>query len=183
MSTRPSNSKRPDSPSENDSLHDLAAIANIFAFFLTAAALVFTGYQILNGNRIQRINTLRDLTTEFNRDPLYLNISMSIEACQPLYNDNKQSSGTYSWGQINRYLNFLDNLGFYQRQNAITLDMVQHSFGALIIEAYENKVLLHYVHKLQTTEHHAFKDFQHVATLLEQNDDNMDIIRKAQTCP
>jgi hypothetical protein len=162
----------------------IGSLANFFVFVVAA-------YQIYKTNQIEQIRTLRELTTQFNDDPIYRNIRTSIDRCEHLYNGDlglkfpQSSKGKYDWDQINHYLNFFDNLSFYESQRALTPLMINHSFGAWIIEANENNELRKYIDNFQRLggEPRAFKDFQRIADILEEPQfDNEALVTEARKC-
>ncbi|MBI4525914.1 MAG: hypothetical protein HY695_19125 [Deltaproteobacteria bacterium] len=142
---------------------------------LVGASLV-AGVSFYNFNRQmnlairqQQISLSRDLAREFYQlDGLYRELRTTIESCQPLY---KQSGGKFSHDQINRYLGFFDDLGFYLNQEALTIEIIDHLFGAYLIEAFEHPEIRRYISLLRTSmdQPGALKEFEQLAALLEND--------------
>lgn len=127
-------------------------------------------------NRIEQIHLLRDLASQYRgkeADPVFENIQTAIVSCATLYSPNLAHScatpptGKFSYYEINRYLGFFEDVGFYESQSAITMAMVDQDFGKVIIEAYEYPELRAYVNCLQLREPGDFNNFQKVAKELE----------------
>jgi hypothetical protein len=123
------------------------------------------------------LTMLQQFTSEYwgkEADPVYEQIRNAIDRCQRLYKYDlgitfrTGAKGKFNYEQINRYLNFFDKIGYYEGQHALTPSMVNHSFGAVIIEAYENHELSQYVYLSQRYQPKAFADFQGVARELEK---------------
>jgi hypothetical protein len=58
--------------------------------------------------------------------------------------------------------------------------MANHSFGAVMIEAYQQKELRKYIDDLQDREPNAFSDFQSVTKKLEHLPTNREIVENAK---
>jgi len=177
----------------NGGIFERAARATFHGLVISVLGLVVSlllnVYQLFISNKIQQIHMLRQLTSEFygnNSDPVYRDIRTGISNCQRLYTGDlglafpRFSKGQYDYDQINRYLGFFDDVGFYESQAAITLQMTSHSFGAVIIEAYEYPELRKYVDDIQSREPHAFSDFQKVAVKLEELGGNQSFREQAR---
>lgn len=139
-------------------------------------ALLVAGVSIYNFNRqislslkSQQIAVFRELVKDFyHGDPLLKEIRVAVENCKPLY---KQWGGTFTHDQINTYLGFFEDVGFFLKQDLVTIDAVGHLFGAYIIEAFEYREIRKYIALVQTSmdDPEAFKEFQELATRLESD--------------
>jgi hypothetical protein len=132
-------------------------------------AYTLTYRQMQAAIKYQQISLSRDLSKEFYQGQTYQELRNAIEACKPLYNRNVPP-GVFSHDQINVYLDFFDDLGFYLKQGFLTLELVNHLFGAYLIEAYEYPELRKYVAGIRSSMEHpqAFNDFQELAEQLER---------------
>jgi hypothetical protein len=157
--------------------------------FVVAQGLSFYQFSknLKNTNKIEQIHLLRDLTSQFwggGADPVYRGIRTGIDSCARLYSGDlgfaKSTKGNYDYDQINRYLGFFDDIGFYEGQSAIELSMINHSFGVVIIEAYEYPELRKYVDDMQRHEPRSFNNFQIVARKLEDLPENHRIAEMAR---
>ena len=130
--------------------------------------------------KTEMIRLTRDLGEEFNdSDQIFRKIRMSIERCEKLYN---KWEGKYDNDQINRYLNFFDALGYYERQGILDYKVIDHMFGAYIIEAYEYNEIRRYIEGTQTKgkQKEAASDFQNLAKKIESLPERNELIELAR---
>lgn len=116
-----------------------------------------------------RVDLSRDLAKEFYQGKsLYRDVSSAIESCGRLY---KPWGGTFTHAQLNQYLGFFEDLGFYRKQDALTLEIIDHFFGAYAIEAFEYPEIRKYIALVRTSmdQQEAFNDFEELVTLIEKN--------------
>jgi hypothetical protein len=131
--------------------------------------------------KIEMVRFAKDLYKDFFDDPLFMQMQMSIERCEKMY---KNWGGKYDNGQINRYLGFFDNLGFYWEEGVLDRKLIDRMFGAHIIEAYEEEELRKYVDDAQRIagQSRAFIDYEILAKRLEENSERREMIKIAQRC-
>lgn len=125
--------------------------------------------ELVIGNNHHEVALYRDLEKEFYGDSQgFREIRMAIERCQPLY---KSWNGSFDNDQINSYLGFFEDLGFYFNRGVLSIEVINHGFGAYIIEAFEYEELKRYVREMRQTakQPEAFKDFEGLARTLESN--------------
>lgn len=107
-----------------------------------------------------------DLAKEFDKSELFRNIRMSIEHQQHLY---KSWGGSFDNDQINLYLNFFEDVGFYHKYGVLSLEIIDHYYGSYMIEAYENKEIQQYITDLRVNykQADAFAEFETVTKEIE----------------
>lgn len=136
-------------------------ISQILSYYTFAVSLEST-------KKIETIHLARELNRNFyTDDPAFREIRMGIEGCQKLYN---KWGGKFDHDQINRYLGFFEDLGFYYKKGFLDINVIDHLFGAYIIEAYENNELRKYVDDIRNSykQKDIHADFQALAKQLEQ---------------
>lgn len=145
-------------------------LATTVMAFVALAGLVFTRREFRKTlditNKIEMVRLAREMTKEFySDDPIFRDIRMAIESKKKLY---KGHGGKFDHDQINRYLGFFDDLGFYCRIGSLTEDIINQLFGAYIIEAYLYPPIKEYMRVLRVDMEHknAFADFEHLARTL-----------------
>jgi len=128
---------------------------------------------------IRLINGLSNIFFNNKDEDLYRNIRTSIESCEKLY---KSWGGKFSHDEINQYLGFFDDLGFYLKNGILDIDLINHMFGAYIIEAYEYNEIRKYIEDFQknTKQKSAFKDFENLSKNLEQIPERKDEVEIAR---
>jgi hypothetical protein len=130
--------------------------------------------------KTEMIRLTKDLKNEFNDpDQIFKKIRMSIERCEKLYN---HWEGKYDNDEINRYLNFFDALGYYEKQGILDYELIDHMFGAYIIEAYEYNELRRYIEGTQRKgrQKEAASDFQSLAKKIESLPERNELIELAR---
>lgn len=131
--------------------------------------------------KVEMVRFANDLYRDFYNDPVFKQMQMSIERCEKMY---KGWGGKYDNGQINRYLGFFDNLGFYWEDGILDRQLIDRMFGPYIIEAYEEDELRRYVDGAQRKagQSRAFIDYESIAKTLEESPDRKEMIKIAQRC-
>ena len=123
-------------------------------FLLGQGVILYTFYETQKTTqKIETIRLMKDLSSDFFvKDGIYRDMRNSIESCDKLYTS---WGGKYDHDQINRYLGFFEDVGFYQQNELLNVDIIGHLFGAYIIEAYEYPEIKKYMNftpqKRQTT--------------------------------
>lgn len=152
-----------------------AAIAGGIAGFLLSQSLAFYTFtqNLAVTKKIEMIHLARELTKEFygadKENEVYRKVRMAIERCEPIYNAYNKK-GAFDNDEVNRYLGFFEDLGFYYSEGALDLRFINQEFGAYIIEAYEYNELRRYVEEMQVRakQKDAFVNFQALAKELEK---------------
>lgn len=152
-------------------------------FLLSQALLVFFFWETQRDTRkIETIRLARELSSSFYFDDvLYKNVRNSLEACQKLY---KPNGGPYGHDDINKYLGFFEDLGYYQRRGFLDIEIVAHFYGAYIIEAYEYPELKDYVARLRRNagQPGAFVEFERLALELKKDPDFAELVKSPVPC-
>jgi hypothetical protein len=132
--------------------------------------------------KVEMVRFAEDLYREFYDDPTFKKMQMSIDRCEKMYDG---WGGHYDNGQINRYLGFFDNLGFYCEDGIMDYRIVDRMFGAYVIEAFEDDELRKYVDGAQRKagQSRAFVDYEDLAKKLEKNPERQQMIQIARRCP
>ena len=147
-----------------------ALLSGLLGVLIAAlVSYVLTKQQVDVTIKYQQLGFARELTKEFYyENDIHKKIRMAIERCQPLYN---KSGGSFSNDQINIYLGFFDDLGFYWKKDFLGLDVINHLFGGYIIEAFEYPEIRQYMARLQTSmeDPKAFSEFKELAERLEKD--------------
>ena len=109
--------------------------------------------------KIEELQLAHDMYNEFySGKPIYKDIRTSIEACKPLY---KSWGGSFSHDEINQYLGFFDDLGYFEKSGFLSADTIAHFYGAYLVEAAQNAELRNYVNlaRKNFSQPDAFKDY------------------------
>jgi hypothetical protein len=121
------------------------------------------------GNKHHEVALYRELIKEFhNESKMYREIRMAIERCKPLYTTS--SNGPFDNDQINSYLGFFEDIGFYWKRGVLNLEIIDHGFGAYIVEAYEYGELKRYIQDMHEVakQPKAFENFEKLAQAIER---------------
>jgi hypothetical protein len=124
------------------------------------------------------VHLARDLAQEFyiseENKAVYRPIRTAIESCEKIY---RSDGGSFGHDDINTYVGFFDDLGFYWKEGAIDLDIIDQEFGAYIIEAFEYPELREYIRKLEhnAKQNLAFVEFEKLAQELEKKPERQDL--------
>jgi len=141
--------------------------AVVGAVIAATAGFIASLYILKEQMNVEQIMLTRALTEEFYNDELYAEIRSAIDSCDTLYIAN---GGPYSHDKINRYLGFFEDLGFYSNtKKFLDLDMVSHSVGAHLVEAYAYPELRIYVKDIQKHQPLAFTEFDQLHDRLIRN--------------
>ncbi len=126
---------------------------------------------------IQMVNLARQLSGDFEENKDFEDFRMAIERCDPLFNGWRWPAGNgptvwrgrFNNDQVNRYLNFFDDIGFYNKRDDLNLEIVRQMFGPYVVEAYEEPEIKCYIEGLHTQAHQssAFSHFVLLARGLE----------------
>ena len=117
--------------------------------------------------QIEMVKLGKELSADFYvKDGVYRNLRGAIEACSPLY---VSWGGKFDHDDINRYLGFFEDVGYYYKNGSLTRDIAGHLYGAYIIEAYEYPEIKKYIalSRSNAKQPHAFEDFETLAKDLE----------------
>ena len=148
----------------------IAIISGVIGALLGAGVSFYIfRQQLAFATKQMQVSLSRDLAKEFYQETtLYKEFRAAVESCKPLY---KPWKGTFTHGQINQYLCFFDDLGFYHKQDALALEIIDHLFGAHVIEAFEYPEIRKYIALLRTSmdQPEAFKEFEKLAELIESD--------------
>ena len=126
----------------------------------------------------------KELTQQFYQgNDIYKEIRISIDRCEPLY---KNWGGKFTYDQINQYLGFFDDMGFYANNQILDNKLIDQFFGAHILEAYEKNELRRYIDDLRRNnkQPQAFEEFEALAKKLEELPERKDLVEnlKRQPC-
>jgi hypothetical protein len=154
-------------------------VGSIAAFLIAQLIVLYTfTVNVQITKRIEMVKMGKELSQHFfdEDDKLFQNIRTTIESCGGLYRGYKKG-GKFSHDEINRYLGFFDDLGFYYRIQALDLNIIDQFFGAYIVEAHHNNEVSQYVTDLQRNakQKTALADFQALANALERVSDRRDL--------
>ena len=146
----------------------LGPLVGLLGSLLVVAVSLYTfSKELAIENKHHEVALYRELVKEFyGNSEEYRKIRMAIERCQPLY---KGWSGLFDNDQINSYLGFFEDIGFYLRRDVLSIEIIDHGFGAYIVEAYEYDELKRYIREMRETakQSQAFKDFEFLAHSIE----------------
>jgi hypothetical protein len=179
MQTHSSPSQGHDHKAKRTNRWIVGALASVAGFVVSQVVTLFMFYRTLDTTRqVEMVHLARDLAQEFyvseENKAVYRPIRTAIESCEKLYRSN---GGAFGHDDINTYLGFFDDLGFYWKKGAIDLDIIDQEFGAYIIEAYEYPELREYIKKLEQNakQRLAFAGFEKLTQQLEKNPERRDL--------
>lgn len=145
-------------------------VSGLLGGLLVAGAnLIVLSRQLSSAKKHLEINLSRDLVREFFRgNPEYKEFRTAIDNCEPLY---KRWGGKFDHDQVNLYLDFFEDLGFYLRTGVLRLETIAHSFGSFTIEAFEYNEVQRYIAEMRKgmKQEEIFKDFEYLARRLESD--------------
>ena len=124
-----------------------------------AAALLLALYVQKKEQDVQQILLAQELSGTFYENKLFSEIRSAIDSCEILYISN---GGTFSHDEINQYLGFYEDIGFFSNQKKfLDLDVVAHMFGAHLVEAHEYPELKIYIKGIRknSSQPSAYKEF------------------------
>jgi len=144
------------------------------ADFISALGLIVAIVSLIwtqcTTNAHLEINLARDLIKEFfsedEKSRVFHDMRRAIEQCRPIY---KSWGGHFDNDQVNRYLGFFEDLGFYRKRGVLTLESIDHGFGSYIIEAFEHPHVKRYILGLRAKadQFDAFIQFEALAKQIE----------------
>jgi hypothetical protein len=150
-------------------------------FLLGQGVLIYTFYETQRMTRqIEMIRLAKELSGDFYvKTGTYRDLRNAIESCAPLY---KSWGGTFDHDDINRYLGFFEDIGYYTKKGFLTIDIVGHLYGAYVIEAYEYPEIKRYIGLLRNNagQPTAFEQFEFLAKELEADARFAELAKRAQ---
>jgi len=157
----------------------IGVVGSVIGFLLSQwVALYQFSKNLKTTKEIEMIHLARDVTRDFysekDGDPTYRQIRNGIDSCLKIY---KSNGGDFTYDQVNRYLGFFDDLGFFYQRGALDEDTIKQLFGAVIIEAYEYPELTSYIAALQKNESKAFVNFQALGKALAKTPEGIALLR------
>lgn len=158
----------------------LGAAASVAAFVIAQGIVILTFAKNLQATKtIEMIKLAKDLSQEFYKEDeaTFRNIRMAVEACKPLYTRYNRGGG-FNRDEMNRYLGFFDDLGFYVKRGALDLSMINQFFAPHIIEAYETTEIRQYIKEFRENfkQREAFRNFEELARSLESDPARKELI-------
>ena len=148
----------------------LVLAATVASAICTAIAVLVSVWTFYVGQRTtnthMEVNLARELLKDFYGEKLYQELRQAIEQCGPLYSS---WGGRFSNDDMNRYLGFFEDLGYYRKRGVLSADTIDHGFGSYLIEAFEHPHVQRYIKGLQSTAHQyeAFAEFARLAQDVE----------------
>jgi hypothetical protein len=159
----------------------IGLLSGVIGSVMGAVATIYTvDWQVGVQNKLAEVNLTRDLVKDFSTNAKYVDVSTAIESCKALFDGY---GGKFNYRQMNLYLDFFEDLGFYLRQGVLRLETIDHNFGAHIIEAYEDAHVKKYLHELRTkaSQKLAYAEFEYMARQLEALQDRKEWVAQVQT--
>jgi len=145
-------------------------VLTIIGFLLAQAVIVYTFYETQRQTlRIETIRLARDLHREFYVEVgVYKTLRNTIESCGPIY---VSWGGKFNHDQINVYLGFFEDLGFYLKGGYLDEAIINHFYGAYVVEAAENPDIKRYVNAMRGNEERSevFENFLYLDRRLRAN--------------
>lgn len=136
--------------------------------------------QLETTRKTEAVRLARELTREFySADATFSSVRVAIDRCEKLY---KRWGGKFDYDQVNRYLGFFEDLGFYSRIGALDFEIVDQMFGAVIVEAYEYNEVRKYIDELRrnSKQPRAFEDFERLAKKLAEIPERKELVELAR---
>jgi hypothetical protein len=121
---------------------------------------------------IEQAKLARDLNREFFRDDLYHTMRTWIPICKDLKILVKKLKTTDNcsiyYDDLNKYLGFLDDLGFYEEHNLLAIDIINQMFGQEIVETYHTNNIREYMKDARQSYNDikVFRNFEDLAVKL-----------------
>ena len=165
---------------ESQSKWIVGIAGSVLGFILSQLVTFYTVSVTLDTTRkIESLRLATELSRHFYSDPTFKDVRMAIESCKKLY---KSWGGQFDHDQLNSYLGYFDDLGFYVKDGALDIQTIDHWYGAYIIEAYEYNELRKYVETMQrkSRQKQALADFQSLAKELENLPQRQELIELAR---
>jgi ABC-type antimicrobial peptide transport system permease subunit len=139
----------------------------LLGIVITAAvSLIIFSKQTQRTHKDQEVNLANNLAEKFDENKTFSQIRMAIEHQKALY---KPWGGRFDNDDINMYLNFFEDIGFYNKYGVLDIEIIDQYYGSYIIETYENKEIKKYINDLRknSKERGAFFHFEALAKQLE----------------
>lgn len=112
----------------------ISIVGGIFAFLISTYLTWRSLSDTLEVTRqIAEVNLARDLSRTYDESGLFEKIRRGIISCTL---GEGEEPGMIQSGDINKFLNFLDDVAFYYYRGAVSQDVMEHLFRSLIIETY-----------------------------------------------
>lgn len=150
----------------------IVIIGSLLGFIISQFVLFYTfTVNIETTKNIEMINLGRELNHDFYDDNniLFKGIRTSVESCENIYK-GFDKNGKFDNDEINKYLGFFDDLGFYYKEGVLDIKIIDQFFGAYIVEAYEYNEIRKYVEDMQNVAKQkiAFVEFQAISQAIEK---------------
>lgn len=131
------------------------------------ASTVVNYYLFKAGVDYEMLRFTKELAKDFYSEaPLYRQIRTSIEACQDLY---KPWGGKFDHDEVNQYLGFLEDLGYFYKTGTVKIEWIDHFFGAHIVEAAVHPQIIRYIDGFHAhAQESAFADFKLLSEALRK---------------
>lgn len=103
--------------------------------------------------QVAQIQLMQELEKKIDTDPVIRKMHAALVECNlliPLKKEDTTLPNYVPYYEVNRFIAFLNNVGFYWKSRMLTYEMVDHLYGALIREAYLNNDLRTYIGLLGT---------------------------------
>lgn len=159
------------------------SLASFLGAFLGVFVVLWTTYEGIQSTleaskraedislKIAQIGLMRDLIKDYDSHPSYRKVHSAIVECSallPLGPNETENKGYLNWQDVNSFLGFLDDVGYFWRSNALELESADHLFGSLLREAYLHEDVNRYISQLQSEggESEALVDFRRLAETL-----------------
>jgi hypothetical protein len=125
---------------------------------------------------MQTLDLTRELSEQFSNG-IYKQVSIALDGCQKLYIEEGGKFGHYD---INKYLDFFENLAFYEDKGILNDDLINTFFGPYVIQAHQNIELEGYMYGLRKNygQPEAFQKFEVLAKKLEEMPNNKALLDK-----
>ena len=112
----------------------ISVVGGIFAFLVSTYLTWRSLSDTLEITRqIAEVNLARDLSRTYDKSELFERIRRGIVYCTL---GEGEGPGMFHSGDINKFINFLDDVAFYYHRGAVSQDVMEHLFRSLIIETY-----------------------------------------------
>jgi len=164
----------------------ISLISGLCGAMVGAVVSVYITHEQLDFSyKIETLKLARELTQQFYQgNDIYKEIRVSVDKCETLY---KNWGGKYTYDQINQYLGFFDDIGFYEKNKILDNKIIDQLFGAHILEAYEKAELRKYIDDLRRNNNQpqAFEEFDALAKKLEEIPERKELVEniRRKPCP
>ena len=143
----------------------LGVAGSIVAFAITTLLSWHSFLTTLESTENVAVITLsRDLRREFREKDPCGDVLRLVTACEPVYESN---GGPLEYYEINDCLNFFEDVAFYVEVGALTPAVVDHFFGAAILEVTVPAEMATYISQVATQEPGAYDSLLALSEKLE----------------